>query len=153
MAEPSQAGHHYSDVQNYGGQNHMGNVYNYGETSDERNLHAILESLSYPGMEDRRNALAGAHEGTFKWTFLEGKTDFVKSRWFDEHDSGEYLETEPIDMNFKTWLEAENQGLFCIVGKPGSGKSTLMYALGECPHDRDETANSTQGSHSQPIMI
>lgn len=106
----------------------MGNVYNNGETSDERALRAILESLSYPGMDDRRNALAEAHAGTFDWTFLEGKTDFVTSRYFDTYDGKEYTRTQEVDMSFKTWLEGEDPGLFCIEGKPGSGKSTFMYA-------------------------
>lgn len=144
MAESSQAGHQYSNVQNYDSQIHIGNVYNYGETSDERTLRAILESLSYPGMEDRRNALAEAHKGTFEWTFLEGKTEFVKSRYFYGHGSKEYRETENIDMNFKTWLEAENRGLFCIVGKPGSGKSTFMSAASGHLRGCDMTTDSTQ---------
>lgn len=93
MAGSSQAGHHYSDVQNYGGQTHMGNVYNYGETSDERTVRGVLESLSSPGMEDRRNALAEAHKVTFEWTFLEGKTEFVTRRTFYEHSSEEDLKT------------------------------------------------------------
>lgn len=148
MAESSQAGHQYLNVQNYDSRIHMGNVNNYGESSDERTLRAILESLSYPDMKDRRNELAEAHKGTFEWTFLEGKTEFVKSRSFYGHGSKEYLE---IDMNFKTWLEAKNQGLFCIVGKPGSGKSTFMYAprrhLRGCDMITDSTQRKSLATH------
>lgn len=47
---------------------HLGDVYNNHGSPDERALKAILDSLSYPGMTDRRDALAEAHEKTFDWT-------------------------------------------------------------------------------------
>jgi hypothetical protein len=39
--------------------------------------------------------------------------------------------TKTIDGAFTHWLatDKEEGGLFCFMGKPGSGKSTLMYAL------------------------
>ncbi|KAM0719952.1 hypothetical protein Q7P37_004087 [Cladosporium fusiforme] len=106
----------------------MGNVYNDGEKSDERAVRAILESLSYPGMNDRRDRLAEAHEGTFDWTFLEGKTDFITSRYLSVYDDKETTHTRSVDMNFKAWVEEEKEWLFCVYGKPASGKSTFMYA-------------------------
>ena len=50
----------------------------YGQSSDERALEAILDSLRYEGMTDRRDTGAEAQEGTFDWTFLEGKTKILK---------------------------------------------------------------------------
>ncbi len=31
-----------------------------------------------------------------------------------------------VDVGFKAWLRESDSGLFCFMGKPGSGKSTLM---------------------------
>ena len=103
---------------------HLGDVYNDRQSPDERALQAILGSLSYPGMTDRRDALAEAHGQTFDWTFLEGKTRFLKER--DTDGLAELDRFENIEVNFKSWLQQENEGLFCVTGKPGSGKSTFM---------------------------
>jgi hypothetical protein len=59
---------------------HLGDVYNDYRSPEERALKAILESLSYPGMTDHRDALAEAHERTFDWTFLKGETAFLVER-------------------------------------------------------------------------
>ena len=48
----------------------LGDVYNNHQSADERALKAILDTLSYPGMNDRRDALAEAHEKTFDWTLI-----------------------------------------------------------------------------------
>lgn len=105
---------------------HLGDVHYYGQSADERAFNVILESLSYPGMTDRRDALAEAHKGTFDWTFLEGDTEFVSHRFVSgtgwEHDS-----VNKVKMNFGPWLRADSGGLFSVMGKPGAGKSTFMY--------------------------
>jgi hypothetical protein len=122
------SGHGYQDI-NIGGSSrvHMGDAYyRHGPSPDERALSAILESLSYPGMFDRRDALAEAHEGTFDWTFLEGETQILTNRSVYSHKS--LFDTfATINVNFKDWLHEGRQGLFCIRGKAGSGKSTFMY--------------------------
>lgn len=110
---------------------HLGDVYNSHQSPDERALMAILDSLSYPGMTDRRDALAEAHEKTFDWTFLEGKTKFLEER--DEHGNERWDRYETVDMNFRSWLQQEDQGLFYVTGKPGSGKSTFMYVHEKVP--------------------
>jgi hypothetical protein len=102
----------------------LGDVYNNHQSPDERALKAILDSLSYPGMTDRRDALAEAHEKTFDWTFLDGETKFLEEHYFI-HDKEEETH-KTINMNFRSWLQQEDQGLFCVMGKPGSGKSTFM---------------------------
>lgn len=118
---------------------HLGDVYNNYQSPDERALMSILDSLSYPGMTDRRDALAEAHEKTFDWTFLEGEAEFLVER--DRNGNDTYDSYDTINMNFRSWLVRENQGLFCVTGKPGSGKSTFMCvqesspALQFWPHD------------------
>jgi hypothetical protein len=119
-------GHGYQDI-NIGGSSrvHMGDAYHHhGPSSDERALSAILESLSYPGMYDRRGALAEAHEGTFAWSLQEEKPRVLE---YDDPDVCYTGEHQKSDAGFKAWLGDMDQGLFCIMGKPGSGKSTFMY--------------------------
>jgi hypothetical protein len=110
---------------------HLGDVYNNHQSPDERALMAILDSLSYPGMTDRRDALVEAHEKTFDWTFLEGETRFLVER--DRNGEPKYDSYDTVDMNFKSWLEHQDQSLFCVTGKPGSGKSTFMCVEDNSP--------------------
>lgn len=117
-------GNEYNNIHIEGGRTVLGNVY--GESSDKRTLKAILEGLSYAEMTDRRDTLREAQEGTFDWTFLEGKTKFLKRRWID-HKGLFHDRVDEFQMNFKAWLEADHEGLFCVMGKPGSGKSTFMH--------------------------
>jgi hypothetical protein len=70
----------------------------------------VLHSLYVPQMEDRQSRIEVAHAGTFKWIFRED--DRQPHSW----------------PNFKRWLREEN-GIYWLAGKAGSGKSTLMKYL------------------------
>ncbi|KAI6803112.1 hypothetical protein KC332_g646 [Hortaea werneckii] len=69
---------------------------------------AILQSLLFPQFCDRKKAITEAHAHTFEWIFGEGST------------------------GFKNWL-CEEDGIFWISGKAGSGKSTLTKFLARHP--------------------
>lgn len=144
-------GNEYNNIYIEGGRTVLGNVYGQS-SSDERALQAILDSLSYAGMTDRRDTLREAEEGTFDWTFLEGETKFVTQRRVDKEgvSTDRY---EDVEMNFKIWLEAEDESLFCVMGKPGSGKSTFMYVYPSATYGMAARAESTLGSHSQRMWI
>jgi hypothetical protein len=137
MALAQRVGNDYNNIHIEGGRIVLGNVY--GQSPDERAFAAILDSLRYDGMTDRRDTLAEAQEGTFDWTFLEGETKFLKRRWVDlkgvSHDV-----LQDVQMSFKAWLEADDDGLFCVMGKPGSGKSTFMYVYPELAYDDKHTS-------------
>ena len=67
----------------------------------------VLASLRYTEMEDRQGRIAESYESTFEWAFHDSKSETQ-----DWH-------------NLRTWLE-DNDQLYWITGKAGSGKSTLM---------------------------
>jgi hypothetical protein len=125
------AGHaerNYTNIHNSGSSRvHLGDSHNYyGPSPDEQAFRSVLESLRYEGMDYRGDRLNSAEGGTFEWALAEGEVEFVTSR---DHYGGEtlYTRTKTIDMSFTNWLSQEDGGLFCFMGKPGSGKSTLMY--------------------------
>ena len=123
MPFPTRVGHYYDGVIT-GDRVHLGDVYHHEPSPEERALQTVLESLEYPGMHDRRDALTEAHEGTFDWTFLDGKTKFVEKRM--ENGNGRFDHFRTVNMDFKSWLENKDGDMYCVVGKPGSGKSTFM---------------------------
>lgn len=121
---PTRIGHHYQGVHVLADRVHLGDSYHHEPSPGERALNAVLENLRYPGMYDRRDFLKEAHKGTFDWTFLEGETQFVEKR--NEHGYARRDRFQTVNMNFKSWLHDTDEKLFCIMGKPGSGKSTFM---------------------------
>jgi hypothetical protein len=150
----SRSGHNYSDIHNFGAsRNHLGDVYNqYGPSPDQQAFRAVLDSLRYDGMDDRMDRLSSAEAGTFEWALAgrdgdggaldkddagdeDGGKDDEDNEWYNEGDL--WHSTKTIDSAFTNWLVSdEGEGnLFCFMGKPGSGKSTLMYAF-----SKDKTA-------------
>lgn len=136
----SRSGHSYSNIYNSdASRSHLGDVYNqYGPSLDQQAFRAVLDSLRYDGMDNRRDRLNSAERGTFEWALAErvvsGDDDGKHTN--DEYDE-DYADardlwhsTKTIDGAFTDWLvsDGEEGNLFCFMGKPGSGKSTLMYA-------------------------
>lgn len=117
------AGSSYDYNTIFGGNVHMGNVYHQGLSRDQQILQSIIESLRYDRMESRREMLAEAERGTFEWAFKEAETEIANGQW----------DWTKVDMTFKPWLEGGDEGMFCFVGKPGSGKSTFMKFLSNHP--------------------
>lgn len=73
----------------------------------------LLQNLSYPDMLFREESVVRASETTFRWIFeREQQPD---RPW----------------ASFCQWLEASDQQLYWITGKPGSGKSTLMKFISQ----------------------
>ena len=72
---------------------------------------AILESLKFPGMDDRYEIVVEAHAKTFAWIF---EPDRPEQSW----DS------------FTSWLENDDS-IYWIQGKAASGKSTLVRSVYE----------------------
>jgi hypothetical protein len=78
--------------------------------ADKEVLHRIKAHLEYVTQDNRFHAIAQAHPATLQWAL-------------QEHNDGLSGQT-----GLYQWLH-EEQGIYCITGKPGSGKSTLMKYL------------------------
>jgi hypothetical protein len=98
-------------------------------------------------MHDRRDTLAEGHEETFDWTFLEGETQILTDRLvcYDQNFRDSF---HTINVNFKSWLQEEHGGLFCVMGKAGSGKSTFMY---DCKATLTPNGRATDCRHRKSL--
>lgn len=81
----------------------------------------LLQSLKYPGMNERRNHIKESHEATFRWA-LRRRHESAS----DESDDEREIDIWGHDIiPFIEWAQSD-QSSYWISGKPGSGKSTLM---------------------------
>ncbi len=103
-------------------------VYEDGEKRRARVQVSILESLRFPQMQDRYEAIASAHKKTFTWIFK----DPVKHQrpW----------------SSFSDWL-TNGSGLYWVQGKAASGKSVLMRFIWRHPSTMRGLETWAQGSH------
>ncbi|ORX93464.1 hypothetical protein BCR34DRAFT_239446, partial [Clohesyomyces aquaticus] len=71
-----------------------------------------MDSLGFPHMYTREDAIASAHKGTFGW--IMGRQTSKVNRW--------------AGCTFMEWLQQDgpDHTMFWLSGKPASGKSTLM---------------------------
>jgi hypothetical protein len=81
----------------------------------------ILENLTFASMRDREEEVAEAHHKTFEWIFTEENSTRVGS-------------------NFLQWLKDDDEGIYWIDRKAGSGKSTLMRFI----HNHKRTVKQLQ---------
>ncbi|KAK4168464.1 hypothetical protein QBC43DRAFT_187756, partial [Cladorrhinum sp. PSN259] len=84
------------------------------EAERVRSDQEFLKSLYFSNIQARHRKIEAAHAKTFQWVY---------------HDT---LPGQNLPINFRDWLRNQN-GLFWIHGKPGSGKSTLMKFLCQNP--------------------
>lgn len=82
----------------------------------------ILKSLAFAHMDARFRTIHAAEPDTFDWIFND--PDLLRTK-----------ETR-LAISFTDWLKS-GSGIFHIIGKPGSGKSTLMKFLCEQDETRD----------------
>lgn len=101
---------------------HMG-----GDTTSQRQHDHLLASLKFPEMNARANQIESKHSGTFSWVF--------------NAESGR-------QHCFPGWLESTGD-LYWIVGKPASGKSTLIKYLVTAP----ETQQALERWHPETKLL
>jgi hypothetical protein len=81
----------------------------------------ILESLSFPSMDQRGDDIPAAYMDTYDWALKEPPVNEEgKSAW----------------ASLPAWLEEDSDQPYWITGKPGSGKSTLMKFISDHPNLR-----------------
>lgn len=77
-----------------------------------------MDSLYYEDLDYRKESLEGPQPQTFEWIFDGSGELFLPTQYMDDHVKWP---------SFPDWLESsDSSSLYCIVGKAGSGKSTLM---------------------------
>ncbi|KAF4447971.1 hypothetical protein F53441_8562 [Fusarium austroafricanum] len=98
----------------------------------------LLNSLKAADMNQRYNDILAKADATFERTFPSSKNDSLQylnivNRTYDVlHENSvdaEHKRLSSVDEawgNFTTWLQSEDNRVFWVRGKPGSGKSTLM---------------------------
>ncbi|KAK7699919.1 hypothetical protein SLS64_011350 [Diaporthe eres] len=110
-----------------------------GERMGERVRERFLESLKYPGFNQRRNQIDAAYEDTLEWIFVGDNDDSQPSKNLYEdkiHPQGAEHPDEgfPYDIkwdSFSNWLSSTDF-MYWISGKPGSGKTTVVkYILAD----------------------
>lgn len=84
----------------------------FSEHKAQQKCRDISDSLSFTGMNYRKVAISDVAQDTLDWMYDEDSSPFA------------------------SWLESE-EPLFCIFGKPGSGKSCLMKSLSDDERTRE----------------
>jgi hypothetical protein len=84
-----------------------------------------MDSLYYDGFDYRKESLDGPQPQTFEWIFnVAGELVPQKE---DAHDWRTEEERRLVWPSFPHWMESsDSRSQYCILGKAGSGKSTLM---------------------------
>lgn len=107
---------------------------------DHARRERLLQSLKFPGFNERRNQVPEAYEKTFQWIFMgdNGPTQEYPTGSDLEDSDWEDSDLEDIDLAdpseaswdlFSNWLSS-TANTYWISGKPGSGKTTLVkYVL------------------------
>lgn len=108
---------------------------------DQARRERLLQSLKFPGFNERRNQISDAYHRTFQWIFTgdndPSQESSIGSDFQDSYREGSDLEDpdlgDPSKVSwdlFSNWLSS-TADIYWISGKPGSGKTTLVkYVLG-----------------------
>ncbi|KAH9215480.1 hypothetical protein DL95DRAFT_500507, partial [Leptodontidium sp. 2 PMI_412] len=114
----------------------------------------VLKQLYFNTIYSREDVMEKAGSGTFEWILKEDSSDNGQNTKSDEDeieddDLAKLVEdTKKLQSKsrtaFLTWLREENR-VFHISGKPGSGKSTLMKLLVDHPQTRVEVKKWAEG--------
>uniref|UniRef100_L2G9U9 Nephrocystin 3-like N-terminal domain-containing protein n=1 Tax=Colletotrichum fructicola (strain Nara gc5) TaxID=1213859 RepID=L2G9U9_COLFN len=103
------------------------------ETNNRQELGCkrLLNSLNYPRMNERKNAIPERHDGTFEWVFEGFESEKYSTSDSKSHNDSNFRTTpeakrDQAIADLLRWLRGDGFGMFWISGKPGSGKSTFV---------------------------
>jgi hypothetical protein len=107
----------------------------------------ILKQLYFGSLHRREDDMAPAEVDTFEWILAGPAAKHPEVREHsDEEEKHESPQREAASARFLHWLREEN-GVFHISGKPGSGKSTMMKLLlgdGRTKQELEKWAGTSQ---------
>lgn len=107
---------------------------------DQARRERLLQSLKFPGLNERRNQVPDAHKSTFQWIFVGDDGPSVEDSTGSDLEDSDWEDSDLDDLDladpseaswdlFSNWLSS-TAGIYWISGKPGSGKTTLVkYVL------------------------
>lgn len=118
-----------------------------GDKVNQAKRERLLQSLRYPGLNERRNHVSDAYENTGKWIFAGDcnevdntedsapHSDAVDSNISESNRTtqDDHYELSQLKWDsFSNWLRSTDT-FYWISGKPGSGKSTLVKFILDHP--------------------
>ncbi|KAL8337566.1 hypothetical protein RB598_006458 [Gaeumannomyces tritici] len=84
----------------------------------------LLQSLTFPRMNERRSLVTSSHPGTFRWVLQDGSDNDEAGQDGKTEGSGSKITWD----SFVDWLRS-TETTYWVSGKPGAGKTTLMKYL------------------------
>lgn len=106
-----------------------------GDSTVKARREKFLASLKFVGMNERASNISQVHTHTFGWLFGEQRSSSRSNPEVSETSSDRGQDSAQIEISkspksvpwdsFTEWLQSNNE-MYCIIGKPGAGKSTLM---------------------------
>jgi len=92
---------------------------------DSSDTAEFMNSLFYEGFDYRKESLEGPRPQTFEWIFsMSGESTLPEIDVYKRRPEEERHTSWP---SFPRWLESlDSSSQYCLLGKAGSGKSTLM---------------------------
>ncbi|KAJ4247115.1 hypothetical protein NW762_013253 [Fusarium torreyae] len=105
-------------------------------TVSDKQREQLLKSLKAPEMNQRYHRIMDYADATFERIFqaYDGLASKVGNEPYDTHKS--LAEVDKTWASFTSWLQSEDNRIFWVRGKPGSGKSTLMKFVIESKQTR-----------------
>ncbi|KAL9621344.1 MAG: hypothetical protein Q9160_004235 [Pyrenula sp. 1 TL-2023] len=114
------------------------------ETDIHNKRNALVQSLLYPEMHLRQEQIASAHQNTYEWIFrhsdggvLVGESDGEAQPW----------------ASFVKWLQSNDNEVYWIFGRAGSGKSTLMNYVYLDDRTRQCLMQNHDANDQPPILV
>lgn len=95
-------------------------------------LKSFLDTLYFPEIRQRQQSIPDAHKKTFEWIFDDAA-----------HEGKPWS-------NFREWARSDEH-VYWVLGKPGSGKSTLMNFLVSDPRTR--AAFESKNNDPPPMLL
>lgn len=143
------------DSRQHNGDIHQTFNLQYGDSEQldrEQKLRQILNTLSFPEMNSRKDTIPSAAEHTFGWLLKPDQAermeptshilDDARRPWQRDRASERSRIRVHASETLLRWLAADN-GLFWISGKAGSGKSVLTKFLRNVAMEQESHGEST----------